>query len=107
MLEHVHQSLEKCRLQHEKMINDMACSKKDIEQYYQKMLSLFTHETSGRSIENGLSDKQISLAKSFEALHECVIELEKHLKRMKLLKIDTFERCLETLDEMQKAHPNG
>ena len=92
------------------MVDELAHSRSEVESHYRKLLQLFTTETSGRSIEDGLSNTQIQLGQAFESLYDCMSILGSVNKKMVGMNksVDKLADaygcigfCLEALEEIE------
>lgn len=97
-------------LQYRKMVNELAQSRSKVESHYRKLLQLFTTETSGRSIEDGLSNTQIQLGQALESLYDCMSVIDAVSNKMAKMNksVDKLDDaygcigvCLEALEEVE------
>lgn len=109
-LEAIYIKLNYYHLQYRKMVDELAHSRSEVESHYRKLLQLFTTETSGRSIEDGLSNTQIQLGQAFESLYDCMSILGSVNKKMVGMNksVDKLADaygcigfCLEALEEIE------
>ena len=109
-LEAIYIKLNYYHLQYRKMVKELAQSRNEVESYYRNLLQLFTFETSGRSIEDGLSNTQIQLGQAFESLYDCMSILGSVNKKMVGMNksVDKLADaygcigfCLEALEEIE------
>lgn len=109
-LEAIYIKLNYYHLQYRKMVDELAHSRSEVESHYRNLLQLFTIETSGRSIEDGLSNTQIQLGQAFESLYDCMSILNFVNNKMGSINkgIDKLADaygcigvCLEALEEIE------
>ena len=110
-LEAIYINLNYYHLQYRKMVDELAQSRSEVESHYRKLLQLFTSETSGRSIEDGLSNTQIQLGQAFESLYDCMSILSSVNNKMRSIhkNVDKLADayscigvCLEALEEIEE-----
>lgn len=110
-LEAIYINLNYYHLQYRKMVDELAQSRSEVESHYRKLLQLFTSETSGRSIEDGLSNTQIQLGQAFESLYDCMSILSSVNNKMRGIhkNVDKLADayscigvCLEALEEIEE-----